>query len=200
MKNGEYYPTYLGGTGDYTLLFNNHPYQTHVPYLKEYYVLSTSYHFGQLCKHLIGKKQNDFVEMLLHHTVTIYLLVFSYLINIWECGAIISYIHDASDIMGHITKAMGQTTIKDSIIGPSFVGMMVCWFYMRCLMLPYCTYNLWVQGLVYGVFDREVFPSIGVSIPIYCYYLSLLAMLHFYWFSMFCRMIAKFFKDGDTED
>jgi hypothetical protein len=107
MKNSYFYPSYLGGNGDYSLLFKNHPYPTHVPFLKEYYILSTSYHFGQLCKHMIGPKQNDFVEMLLHHTITIYLLTGSYLINVWECGAIIAYLHDASDIAGHITKCMG---------------------------------------------------------------------------------------------
>lgn len=107
MKNAYFYPSYLGGNGDYSLLFKNHPYPAHVPLLKEYYILSTSYHFGQLAKHVISKRQNDYVEMLLHHSITIYLLAGSYIVNVWECGAIISYIHDASDIAGHITKAMG---------------------------------------------------------------------------------------------
>jgi len=107
MKDGFFYPVYLGGSGDYSKLFLDHPYTPHVPYLKEYYILSTSYHFGQLMKHVLGKRQNDFVEMMLHHTVTIYLLVGSYLYNVWECGAIISYIHDASDIFGHLTKCLG---------------------------------------------------------------------------------------------
>jgi len=48
--------------------------------------------------HICYNRKNDFVEMILHHSVTIYLLVGSYMFNLWEGGAIISFIHDASDI------------------------------------------------------------------------------------------------------
>ena len=114
---------------------------------------------------------------MLHHTVTIYLLVGSYLINIWECGAIISYIHDASDILGHLIKATGQTNL-DFITYPGFFTMMGVWFYMRNLMLPFCIYHVWVQSANYGVFDREVFEN-GVTRPIYCYLLSSLVLLYY---------------------
>jgi len=67
-------------------------------------------------------------------------------------------------------------------------------------MLPFCIYHTWNQGQVQGIFDREVFPGYGVTMPIYCYLLSLLAMLHYYWFSIFCRMIYKAVTKGDTED
>ena len=56
MKDAFFYPVYLGGKGDYSLLFKDHPYTPHVPYLKEYYILSTSYHLGQLVKHVMGKR------------------------------------------------------------------------------------------------------------------------------------------------
>jgi len=46
MKDSYFMPTYLGGSGDYSLLFNDQPYATHVPYLKEYYLICTSYHAG----------------------------------------------------------------------------------------------------------------------------------------------------------
>jgi len=77
---------------------------------------------------------------------------------------------------------------------------MVIWFYMRNIMLPFCIYHTWNQGQVQGIFDREVFPGYGVTMPIYCYLLSLLVVLHYYWFSIFCRMIYKAVTKGDTED
>jgi len=98
MKDTDFMPECLGGSGDYSLLYKDHPYATHVPYLKEYYIICTSYHAGQMFSHLAYNRTNDFVEMILHHTVTLYLLVGSYIFNVWEGGAIISFLHDASDI------------------------------------------------------------------------------------------------------
>ena len=33
MKDGFFYPVYLGGSGDFSKLFMDHPYTDHVPYL-----------------------------------------------------------------------------------------------------------------------------------------------------------------------
>jgi len=46
MKDSFFMPTYIGGSGDYSLLFKDHPYAAHVPYLKEYYLICASYHAG----------------------------------------------------------------------------------------------------------------------------------------------------------
>ena len=94
-------------------------------------------------KMLVIDRTNDVIEMTLHHTVTLYLLFGSYMINIWECGCIIAFIHDLSDIMGHLSKCMAQTT-KDKVTIPTGILMMILWFYTRILMLPYCIYNVWV--------------------------------------------------------
>lgn len=139
------------------------------------------------------------MEMMLHHTVTIYLLVGSYLYNVWECGAIISFIHDASDIFAHFTKAIGQTTL-DIITIPAFIMMMGVWFYLRNIMLPFCIYHSWHQGMKQHLFEHEGLFGYSVTLPIYCYLLSLLVILHYYWFSMFCQMIYKAISEGDTED
>jgi sphingoid base N-palmitoyltransferase len=148
---------------------------------------------------MIGRRQSDYVEMLLHHSVTIYLLFGSYFINIWECGAIIALLHDITDIPAHFAKAFGQTKL-DIVTIPIFLFMMVIWFYCRNMMLPYCIYHVWTQGLAYNTFDRYVFPERGVTMPIYCYLLSCLVMLHYYWFYLFCSMLTKFVSTGKSED
>jgi len=97
-------PTYLGGSGDYSLMFADHPYPKHAPFLKEYYISVTSYHLGQLVLHILGNHENDFIEMGFHHLVTIFLMVGSYLFNAWECGAVISFLHDTADVSVHFAK------------------------------------------------------------------------------------------------
>jgi len=46
LKDEYYMPSSLGGSGDYSLVFSKHPYAKHVPYLKEYYIMVTSYHLS----------------------------------------------------------------------------------------------------------------------------------------------------------
>jgi very-long-chain ceramide synthase len=150
-------------------------------------------------KHILGKRQNDYIEMMLHHTITIYLLFGSYLYNIWECGAIISLIHDASDVPGHLSKAFIQTTL-DKITIPLSLFMMAAWFYLRNLMLPFCIYHVWNQGLIDNAFDKYLIPVYGVTMPIYCYLLSLLVILHYYWFSLFLRMLWRALNKISPDD
>jgi len=106
-------------------------------------MINTGYHLGQTIKHFAVDKSNDYLEMMLHHLVTLYLMFGSYMINIWETGAVIAYLHDLSDMWGHLTKCLGQTT-HDKITIPAFMIMMCFWFWTRNIMLGYCTYHVWV--------------------------------------------------------
>ena len=54
LKDQEYMPKMLGGTGDYINCFNGSPYVKHAPKLKEYYLLVTGYHLSQLIVHGLG--------------------------------------------------------------------------------------------------------------------------------------------------
>jgi len=83
----------------------------------------TAYHLGSLIIHFFGERKADYVEMGLHHIVTMYLMIGSYMMNILECGAVISFIHDATDLTGHFTKFFGQLRC-DFITIPVFVCMM----------------------------------------------------------------------------
>ena len=46
LKDQVYFPKYLGGSGDYSIVFRDHPYPSHAPYLKVYYISVTSYHLA----------------------------------------------------------------------------------------------------------------------------------------------------------
>jgi len=52
-------------------------------------------------------------------------------------------------------------------------------------MLLHCIEQTWTQGKIGNLFEDE-----GVTLPIYCFYMSLLVMLNFYWFM---KMIVKSF-------
>ena len=147
-----------------------------------------------MANHILFNRTNDFVEMILHHSVTVYLLVGSYMFNGWECGAIISCLHDASDITQHLTKMWTSTTC-DTMTKISAAACMSCWAYLRCFMLPFCIYHCWTQGLLNNLFESE-----GITMPVFCYLLSLLAMLHYYWLFLMGSMVFRSARGGKVED
>lgn len=42
--------------------------------------------------------RHDYMEMMLHHIVTMFLYGFSYLVNMTLGGAVVMYLHDIADI------------------------------------------------------------------------------------------------------
>ena len=150
------------------------------------------YHVGGLVVHFFGPRKNDFVEMGLHHIVTLNLYAGMYLFNIWETGCPIALLHDIADILVNFTKLFSET--KYSTIGGVLGGaaLMPIWFYTRCLVLPFMIYKLWY-------FDVE---SMGSPYPMkfLCIMLGLLFLLHCYWFTIFIRILMKFITKGKVED
>jgi len=108
LKDTNFLSWELGGKGSYWNIFTPRDYPKNDPYLKEYYIIVTGYHLAQLIVHFASEKRNDFIEMALHHLVTIMLVFGSYLCNVWKCGAIIAYLHDFSDIFGNTCKLLGN--------------------------------------------------------------------------------------------
>ena len=51
LKNTEYLPWYMGGSGDFARLFDGYPYMEHTPMLKEYFLVTMGYHCGGLVFH-----------------------------------------------------------------------------------------------------------------------------------------------------
>jgi hypothetical protein len=193
LMETNYFPSYFGGKGDYSRIWEGTPYPKHVPYLKEYYISCTAYHVGQLFNTVIGTKSTDFAEMMLHHSVTIYLLFGSYVMNIWECGIIISFLHDFSDITAHLAKMMSHTTVTPIAV-PMVITCTINWFYCRCYVFPIIVYNLFVQFHQLKLFDKE-----GYIANIYTYLLSCLILLHYFWWYQMVKIIinALFFKKTD---
>ena len=76
----------LHGTGNYEKTYVDFPF-VHNPWqLRLYYVLGLSYHLENTVGHLMRVPQNDFYEMLLHHSASVMLITFSYLSGFTHVG------------------------------------------------------------------------------------------------------------------
>ena len=94
-----------------------------------------SVHTGGLLVHLYDARRNDFLEMLLHHTVTIYLLGFSYMFNVWETGTVVLFLHDSGEITVSLTRLFTETEYKKTTVGV-FLSNTAIWFYARLIVFP----------------------------------------------------------------
>lgn len=97
------------------------------------------YHVHQFFSHAMYPARNDFVEMMLHHVVTLFLYGISYLANMTLGGAVVMFLHDWADIFTSFVRCFTETTLTPlSVV--SALGMTISWFYTRLYVFPQLIY------------------------------------------------------------
>ena len=100
MRDEKWFPPVLGGKGSLREAFLTlHDAPSDI--LKYYYFVQLGYHFHSLLYMVFFSPiRNDFIEMLLHHLVTLILIGGSYLANYCAIGALVAFTHDIGDVTG----------------------------------------------------------------------------------------------------
>ncbi len=90
------------------------------------------YHIGQLLTQLLFEDwtKSDFIEMTLHHAVTVYLFGFSYMGN-FVIGGPVTFLHNWSDVCISWSRMWGETKYYKSIALYSFLFAQLVWMYTR---------------------------------------------------------------------
>ena len=147
---------------------------------------------------LINERRNDFVEMMLHHVLTIVLYTAGYLINCVELGILVVYVHDWADMFGHFGKCFSETDFK-AIQYLNAVTMWLGWLISRLIMFPITVYT--------GIFivppsKIEVWSGSDeeLILNILGYFCLILYMLNIWWFYLITKMIYRFYTVGSTKD
>jgi hypothetical protein len=135
LKDEKYLPPSLLGTGSIELANVGYPVHSWPPGYKIYYLGTMGYHVHQMVQHAMEEVRNDFVEMYLHHIVTLMLYGFSYLTNQTAGGAMIMFLHDWADVFASLVRCFTETTL-DMISLVSVTGMATSWAYTRLYIFP----------------------------------------------------------------
>ena len=109
-------------------------------------MVTMGYHVGGLMTHFFSVRKNDFIEMALHHLLTLYLFGGCYLYNLWEIGAVIAFLHDIADVTTNIVKTLTETK-STMVLLVVFLTHMSIWFYTRNVGLPYLIYEIIISGI-----------------------------------------------------
>lgn len=190
MKESDFFPYELLGKGDMWNIFSKgvpgYLFFEKPDYFNYYYLIGLAFVITDLIWLLfIYEKQSDFPLMLLHHSVTISLVVFSYLFNCSQIGVIVFILHDYTDIFVYITRIAINTDLKDIykyIICGVFLALYI---YLRLYVLGKLIISCFIVNTYWGI------PQISLWS-----FKNFLIIMHVYWVY---QIIIRFFYKSITD-
>ena len=106
MIQTPFMPTWLGGSGTPYIMLEMVPQIPNATLeMKVFYIAQFGKHFSRFFGHVFIRPEGNFFEYALHHGLSIFLIVFSYLTNLWYIGIFVLLIHDYSDFALIIARA-----------------------------------------------------------------------------------------------
>lgn len=153
------------------------------------------YYLGDFCDTVLQNMEaNDFWEMMLHHIVTLTLFGGMIMQNQMRVGVLISFLHNATDIMAGVTRFFSQTKMSNMTAGTFFVCVAM-WIYCRNYVLVLITCSVFNNVKFLPELRLHSFLSQTLG-----YFLVILCAMHLYWTTCFFRMIFSFSKTGSDEN
>jgi len=206
-------PTWWYKTAEFWI---GYPHWRMEPTTKAYYLLQFSYWLQQMliAAFRIEKPRSDFVELIIHHVVTLWLVGWSYLTNLTMIGTTIFVSMDISDTFLGLSKCINYTQYKRT--SEFSFGIFLCiWTYFRHwqnLRILYSVYHDY-DSLV-PEFARRWSPSDEVYLTGWMKWqifapIMLLQILNLFWYFLIWRIVYKMFvgnplvdvrEEGETDE
>ena len=172
----EFFPKELFGHGDMNKLYykglKSFAFFERPNMFDFHYLLNLGYTFADLiCVVFIYDGQTDILVMIFHHFCTISLIVFSYYNHYDSIGALILFLHNASDIIVYFGRTMLYVVAPEILKKLITVSLLIFFIYCR----------LFVYGkLIYGFFFNAYWEAFGI-IEAFKFLLICLYILHCTW-------------------
>ena len=191
----EFMPWQIFGKGELSMLYSKgepgYIFWNKPAYFNEYYLISVSFVSTDLIWLLfIYERQTDFFLMLLHHSLTISLIIFSYLSGLDNHGAIILFFHDITDVIVYWLRIVINSDSKEIFkLVPS--ALLLCAFIF---------YRLYFFGSLI-LTQIKGYPQWNAFNSMLTLFQSLLIIAHFYWTSQIILrfVVYKFTDIGDVK-
>ena len=98
IKDTTYFPTWLGGNGECFNFYTNAPHLNEgTTAMKIFYLCQLGKHLSRLTSHVFIRPEGNYYEYTLHHSLSSFLIFFSFLTNMWIIGTMVLLLHDFSD-------------------------------------------------------------------------------------------------------
>ncbi|KAI0750712.1 longevity assurance proteins LAG1/LAC1 [Daedaleopsis nitida] len=171
--------------------------------LKCYYLLQAAYWFQQLFVMLLGleKPRKDYYELVAHHIVTLWLIGWSYLVNMTIIGNAVFLSMDLPDSFLGLSKLLNYLQWERAKTAV-FVVFIFIWSYFRHWLNWVILHSVWYEFDLLPETAKSWTPEKGVWMAWWMRYqifapILLLQFLNLFWYFLICR-IAYRYVDGTT--
>ena len=108
--------------------------------MKTLYLIHFGRHLAKLIQHCFLTPEGNYYEFTLHHSLSTFLIFFSYLMNMWLMGLFVLLIHDFSDIFLIVARIErdAKTINKIFLLIVDCIGGL-SWIFCRIFLLSYCS-------------------------------------------------------------
>lgn len=154
LKKSNFLHYLLLGDSPFPRYWDNYPCTKLPKHLDDFFIIKFSYYSYELITaSLFNRKRKDFSELILHHIVTLSLVICALLTNQMAPGAVVMMILDFTDIFINVMKILLEVGTFVQQLFWSFV-MKTVWIYMRIYF-----YGRWILYVYYHEiqgFDHKV--------------------------------------------
>jgi hypothetical protein len=170
-------------------------YQWPNQFIEFLYQFQLGFYLAELIAIFIEPKRSDFVEYVIHHTTTIFLVAFSSLALETRVGAYVFFIHDVPDIFLCAAKSLHYLGDKwEIVVNTCFALFVASFIFGRLVCLPSLTYRLFTVAPLMHVGSYSYW-ALSIVLGF------VLQALHIFWFVLIARMIVRLIvneKKGDV--
>lgn len=183
--------------------------------LKTYYLLHSAYWLQQflVLALRLEKPRRDYTELVVHHFVTLWLIGWSYLINLTWIGNLVYLTMDWSDVFLAFAKNLNYLQMETGS-AVAFGVFTVIWTYTRHWLNIYLLWSVWTEFDLIPAWAKKWSPEEGVWMVSWMKYqiwapIMLLQIVNLFWYYRILRILyrAVFFSaladdrsDDEDED
>jgi len=179
-----------------------YPHWAMKPMLKRYYLMQASYWCQQFIVLLLKleKPRQDYYELVAHHIVTLWLVGWSYLINLTQIGNAVYVSMDVPDTFLACTLILNIIQWQYTKV-TVFVLLVGVWSYFRLYLNAIMLHSVWTEFDLLPLTSQRWFPPDGVWLVWWMKYqvfvpLLLLLFLNLFWFYFILRILYRAVSGG----
>jgi very-long-chain ceramide synthase len=184
----------------------DYPHWDMKPQLKRYYLMQMAYWIQQLLVLVLGleKPRKDYYELVAHHIVTIWLVGWSYLINLTLIGNAVYMSMDIPDIFLALAKVLNYLRAERAKVA-AFAVLIVTWTYFRHILNFYILYSVWFEYDLIPDSSKVWIWENGTYLNWWMKYqvftpLLLLQLLNAFWYYLILRILVRAVTTSEVDD
>ncbi|KAJ6586738.1 TLC domain-containing protein [Mycena sp. CBHHK59/15] len=174
--------------------------------LKRYYLMQMSYWCQQLIVLILGleKPRKDFHELVAHHLVTLWLVGWSYLMNLTLIGNAIYLSMDIPDMFFAFSKLLNYIQWERAKVA-SFAAFVCVWTYFRHYLNFVILWSVWTEYDLIPEHAQQWAAAEGAYLAPWMKYqmftsLALLNALNLFWYYLILRVVVRTIITSKTDD